>query len=170
MFFFLLSCSSAPRTSISVAKTVSSTIVSTSAVAGSSGAVTSTSSANTSMKSVSGLINGSTSQKKDMSPKVKESSSSSSSPTTSGRVTSGSSPKSERLSSSPDKQHQDRRSNGTSPKPNTSKSKCIPGTFDGSNFCFAENFFSFSFRIILSDLLLIYFFYPFTFFRCQSQF
>lgn len=138
-----LTCSSAPTSSstVSTAKGVSSTSVDTSAVAGASGTVTkklcfsltvtsSTSSpATPSLKLVSGsLINGSTSQKKDSSEKVVKESSSSS-PTTSGRLaSSSSSPKVDRLSSSPEKQPQpDRRSNGASPKPNTSKSKCATG-------------------------------------------
>lgn len=98
----------------------------------SSATVTSTSKASTSSTSKSksessthSSVNGSENQKKETSDKV--GSESVSSPTTSGRLEGRTSIKTERLSSSPEKHQTDRKSNGTSPKPNTSKSRSTPG-------------------------------------------
>lgn len=64
-------------------------------------------------------------QKKEVVEKVKKEPNSS--PTTPNRLENASNIKSERLSVSPEKQPSDRRSNGTSLKPNSSKSKLING-------------------------------------------
>lgn len=92
----------------------------------SSAAVTSTSVANTSSKSNAAnhtSVNGSENQKKESSATKDQVSS----PTTSGRTDITLRIKSEPLSPSPEKPSSDRRSNGASPKPNTSKSRSTTG-------------------------------------------
>lgn len=100
--------------------------------AASSTTVTSTSVASTSSKLNSSAhpssLNGNEIQKKES--MEKSSKESVSSPTTSGRLESMPRIKTEPLSPSPEKQQQsDRRSNGSSPKPNTSKSRNTTGKF-----------------------------------------
>lgn len=94
----------------------------------SSATVTSTSLASTSTKLNSGVhvsVNGGEDQKKDTLVKgVKESVSS---PPTSSRLETATKIKSEPLSPSPERSTSDRRNNGASPKPNTSKSRNITG-------------------------------------------
>lgn len=91
--------------------------------------VTSTSLASTSSSKSSSVahasVNGSDDQKKDILDKVVKESVSS--PTTSNRLDSVTTIKTERLSVSPEKQQPDRKSNGASPKPNTPKSRSTPG-------------------------------------------
>lgn len=95
----------------------------------SSAMVTSTSVANTSLKSNSGShtsVNGSENVKKE-SAVAKEPAVSS--PTTSNRMDITIRIKSEPLSPSPEKPQSDRKSNGASPKPNTSKSRSTTGLY-----------------------------------------
>lgn len=114
------SAPSSSSTSQSTTKATSSATVTSTSVAGSS---STTKSKSDSASQIS--VNGSENQKKETSDKVVNESVSS--PTTSSRLDNSITIKTERLSSSPEKQQPDRRSNGASPKPNTSKSRSTPG-------------------------------------------